>query len=80
MLNSRLGLGEQVSKLMLSGNILGNQGTLTVVVAKEEDIHPDMLGERKLHWIQRELNGIGVVTKESSRARRDNTEVCKKPT
>ena len=80
MLNSRLGLGEQVSKLMLSGNILGNQGTLTVVVAKEEDIHPDMLGERKLHWIQRELNDAGVVTKESSRARRDNTKICKKST
>ena len=80
MLNPRLGLGEQVRKLMLCGNILGNQGALTVLVVEEEDIHPYMLGERKLHWIQRELNDTGVVTKESSRARRDNTEVCKKPT
>ena len=50
MLNSRLGLGEQVRKLTLCGNILGNQGVPTVLVAKEENIHSDMLGERKLHW------------------------------
>ena len=56
---------------MLCGDILGNQGALTVLVTKEEDIHPNMLGKRKLHWIQRELNDAGVVTKQSSRARRD---------
>ena len=45
MLNSHLRLGEQIRKLMLFGDILGNQGALTVLVTKEEDIHPDMLGE-----------------------------------
>ena len=39
-----------------------------------------MLGEQKFYWIQRKLNGTGVVTKQSSRARRDNTKICKEPT
>ena len=48
---------------MLSGDKLRDQGTLAILVAEDEDVHTDMLGERKLHWIQRELNGTGVVTK-----------------
>ena len=51
MMNPCLGLGEQVRNLMLCGNILGNQCASVVLVTKEEDIHTDMLGERKLHRI-----------------------------
>ena len=69
MINPRPILGEQVCKLMLSGDKLRNQGTLAILVAEEKGVHTDMLGERKLHRIQRELNGTSVVTKKSSRTR-----------
>ena len=80
MLNLRLGLGEQVGKMMLSGDKLRDQGTPAILVAEEEDVHTDMLGEQKLHRIQGELNGTGVVTKKSSRTRGDDTEISKKLT
>ena len=63
MLNPCLGLSEQVGKLMLSGDKLRDQDTLAILVAEEEDVHTDMLGERKLHRVQGKLNGTGVVAK-----------------
>ena len=51
----------------------------TVLVSKEEDVHSNMLGERELHRIQRELNSTSVVTEKSSRTRGGNTEIVKKP-
>ena len=77
LLSTGLRLGEQICKLALRGNIVRDKSTLNVLVTEEEGINPDVLGEQVLGWIQCDLNGPDVVTIESSRTRRSNTEVGK---
>ena len=80
MLRPGLGLDEQVCKLALRGNELGSKDALTMLIAQEEGINTDVLGERMPHRIQSDLNGTGVVAVKESRSRRAYTNVLKKPT
>ena len=74
LMSTSLRLGEQICKLALRGNIVRDKSTLNVLITEEEGINTYVLGERVLGWIQCDLNGPGVVTIESSRTRRSNTE------
>ena len=73
-----LRLGEEISRLKLGRQVMGDNGALKMI-SEEEGINTNMLGQLMLDRIGSNLYDAGVITVKHSWARRSDTKSDKKP-